>query len=46
IQEKLTAARPATLGAAGRLSGVTPAALTAILIHLRNRGKKSDRRSA
>lgn len=44
IQEKLATARPATLGAAARLPGVTPAALTAILIHLRNRN--SDRRSA
>lgn len=42
IQEKLETARPATLGAAARLPGVTPAALTAILVHLRN----GERRSA
>ncbi|MEG3176740.1 tRNA uridine-5-carboxymethylaminomethyl(34) synthesis enzyme MnmG [Sphingomonas sp. RB3P16] len=35
--ERLSAARPATLGAAGRVRGVTPAALTAILLHVRRR---------
>ncbi|HJO74683.1 MAG TPA: tRNA uridine-5-carboxymethylaminomethyl(34) synthesis enzyme MnmG [Rhodospirillales bacterium] len=34
---KLTAARPATLGAAARISGVTPAALTTLLGHVRRR---------
>ena len=37
IREKLKAARPATLGAAGRISGITPAALTALLRHVRKR---------
>ncbi len=32
---KLTEARPATLGAAARISGVTPAALTILLSHVR-----------
>ena len=31
--ERLTAARPATLAAAGRIRGITPAALTAIMLH-------------
>src|SRR5207237_555700 len=37
IRGKLAAARPATLGAAARLSGVTPAALVALLQHVRRR---------
>ena len=35
--ERLTAARPSTLGAAARIRGVTPAALAAILVHARRR---------
>lgn len=35
--ERLTCARPLSLGAAGRLRGVSPAALTAILLHLERR---------
>jgi len=37
IREKLAAHRPATLAAAARIPGVTPAALTAILVHLKKR---------
>ena len=37
IRGKLIAARPTTLGAAARISGVTPAALTALLAHVRRR---------
>jgi tRNA uridine 5-carboxymethylaminomethyl modification enzyme len=33
--ERLTAARPATLAAAGRVPGVTPAALATLLVHAR-----------
>ena len=35
--ERLSLARPATLGAASRVRGVTPAALAAILVHARRR---------
>jgi tRNA uridine 5-carboxymethylaminomethyl modification enzyme len=37
IRGKLTAARPATLGGAGRISGVTPAALVALLQYVKRR---------
>lgn len=39
IRQKLSAARPATLGAASRISGVTPAAITALLRFIK---KKPD----
>ncbi|MGV3731075.1 MAG: tRNA uridine-5-carboxymethylaminomethyl(34) synthesis enzyme MnmG [Sphingopyxis sp.] len=35
--ERLSKARPETLGQAGRIEGVTPAALTAIMVHSRRR---------
>ena len=37
IRQKLTSARPATLGQAGRIEGVTPGALTALLAHVKKR---------
>jgi tRNA uridine 5-carboxymethylaminomethyl modification enzyme len=37
MAERLSLARPATLGAAGRIRGITPAALAAILVHARRR---------
>ncbi|MFN3230637.1 MAG: tRNA uridine-5-carboxymethylaminomethyl(34) synthesis enzyme MnmG [Alphaproteobacteria bacterium] len=45
IRDKLTTARPATLGAAARIAGVTPAALTALLGYVR-RGDARRQRSA
>ncbi|MBG0775779.1 MAG: tRNA uridine-5-carboxymethylaminomethyl(34) synthesis enzyme MnmG [Desulfovibrionaceae bacterium] len=38
VREKLAARRPETLGRAGRISGVTPAALSCIQIHLKKLG--------
>ena len=37
VREKLQRIRPATLGAAGRIPGMTPAALVALLRHVRRR---------
>ena len=35
MSERLAATRPATLGAAGRIPGITPAALAVLLVHAR-----------
>jgi tRNA uridine 5-carboxymethylaminomethyl modification enzyme len=35
VQQKLTQYQPATLGEAARLSGVTPAAISLLLVHLK-----------
>ncbi|HET8727904.1 MAG TPA: tRNA uridine-5-carboxymethylaminomethyl(34) synthesis enzyme MnmG, partial [Alphaproteobacteria bacterium] len=39
IRQKLEAGRPATLGAAARIPGVTPAAVVALLRHVKRRGE-------
>ena len=44
MRQRLSAARPATLGAAGRVPGVTPAALTALLAHVRKNAAEAGRR--
>ena len=38
VRQKLSATRPATLGAAGRVPGVTPAAVQILMVHLKRRG--------
>ncbi|MGE3865842.1 MAG: tRNA uridine-5-carboxymethylaminomethyl(34) synthesis enzyme MnmG [Hyphomonadaceae bacterium] len=37
IRQKLNQAKPGTLGQAGRIEGITPAALTALLAHVKRR---------
>jgi tRNA uridine 5-carboxymethylaminomethyl modification enzyme len=37
VKQKLKTHRPATLGQASRISGVTPAAISLLLIHLKKR---------
>ena len=46
VRAKLVAARPATIGAATRISGVTPAAATVLLGYVRRQAKDTDRLSA
>lgn len=43
---KFTASRPATLGAAARIAGATPASLTALLRYVKRSPKAAERRSA
>ncbi|MCH8861983.1 MAG: tRNA uridine-5-carboxymethylaminomethyl(34) synthesis enzyme MnmG [Proteobacteria bacterium] len=40
MREKFSAARPATLGTAARIPGVTPAALSAVLGHIKRRPRR------
>jgi tRNA uridine 5-carboxymethylaminomethyl modification enzyme len=40
VRDKLRQARPATLGQAARISGITPAALTVLLGHVRRRDQR------
>jgi tRNA uridine 5-carboxymethylaminomethyl modification enzyme len=40
VRQKLAAIRPATLGHAARIDGITPAALTLVLAHVRSRAKR------
>ncbi|HLK70338.1 MAG TPA: tRNA uridine-5-carboxymethylaminomethyl(34) synthesis enzyme MnmG [Steroidobacteraceae bacterium] len=39
VRQQLTAVRPRTLGQAGRIPGVTPAALAVLRVHLKRRGR-------
>ena len=48
VRQKLAAQRPETIGQAARISGVTPAAISLLLVHLRRRttaGAASGRRA-
>jgi tRNA uridine 5-carboxymethylaminomethyl modification enzyme len=46
VRQKLTEARPATIGAASRVPGITPAAISILLIHLKKRGSLAGVRVA
>ena len=50
VQQKLTEHRPETIGQAGRIQGVTPAAISLLIVHLKRQGAagslKDDRASA
>ena len=42
VRQKLEAIRPATLGQAGRIEGVTAAALTLVLAHVKGAKRKAE----
>lgn len=48
VQQKLNAHRPETIGQASRISGVTPAAISLLLVYLKRKGRatKSSERAA
>ncbi len=48
VQQKLNQHKPETLGQAARISGVTPAAISLLLVHLKRRGSSaaSDKKRA
>jgi tRNA uridine 5-carboxymethylaminomethyl modification enzyme len=46
VQEKLNRHRPETVGQASRISGVTPAAISLLLVHLKRGFRPADRATA
>lgn len=46
VRQKLDKQRPETLGQASRISGVTPAAISLLLVHLKKRGHYSGKTGA
>jgi tRNA uridine 5-carboxymethylaminomethyl modification enzyme len=46
VRQKLSEVRPATIGQAGRIPGVTPAAVSILLVHLKKRAGQSRMRVA
>jgi tRNA uridine 5-carboxymethylaminomethyl modification enzyme len=44
VRQRLTAARPRTVGQAGRMDGITPAALTLLAVHVRRNGRRNGRK--
>jgi tRNA uridine 5-carboxymethylaminomethyl modification enzyme len=45
MKQKFAAARPRSVGQAGRLDGVTPAALTLLAAHVRRAARRAGRRA-
>jgi tRNA uridine 5-carboxymethylaminomethyl modification enzyme len=46
VRNKLQTHRPRTIGHAGRLDGITPAALTLLVAHLRRHGRKAAQKTS
>jgi tRNA uridine 5-carboxymethylaminomethyl modification enzyme len=46
VRQKLSQARPATLGQASRVSGVTPAAISVLLVYLKRADKTREEKNA
>jgi tRNA uridine 5-carboxymethylaminomethyl modification enzyme len=46
VQQKLNQHRPDTVGQASRISGVTPAAISLLLVHLKRGFEPLDKKSA
>ena len=46
VRQKLAEARPVTVGQASRMPGVTPAAISILLVHLKKRSLKARARVA
>jgi len=46
VRQKLSQARPATLGQASRVSGVTPAAISVLMVYLKRAEKTREEKSA
>ena len=45
VRQKLDSQRPATLGQASRIPGVTPAAISLLLVHMKKRGELTRKRA-
>ena len=46
VQQKLNRHRPQTIGQAARISGVTPAAISLLLVHLKRGFRAPDKKTA
>jgi len=46
VQQKLNRHRPQTIGQAARISGITPAAISLLLVHLKKGFRTLDKKSA